>query len=1702
MKSNYFGFANFIKKSFVALATIAFIAGGFFVPKTANATITNLTLIDPTGGELWRGTQNITWTSSIDIGGGNNISILISTNGGTSYSTLVSSISSVLGVYSWNTTTSGAGSLADGNNYRIKLVDPITSIDSSSATNFTDDNTAPITTYTPSIGPDGISGWYVSVPTITLTCNDGAGSGCHKTYYQWDGTGGAWTDYAATPFLALEGDHTLYYYSDDNATDASGIRNIESTQNQNIKVDTNAPTLSVADIVGITIQGSDDTIAITFSEPVIPTDGSWSSNEFDSITGSITGGLTLTNAIFNYSGNTLTITLNKVTDGMYLQNGETITVDPKINAITDPAGNPLSTTAVIGTTATTGDLAVPTVTLTYSSDQTVYKAGDSVTVTATFNESVKAGTAKPKIAIATPGDGDVFPAVDMTIGANDTIWIYTWVVPSGSDDDGIATITITAQDLAGNANAAATNATKLIDNTAPTLGIVLADTALKAGETSLVTFTFSEPVTGFNNTDITTIEGGTLTTVSSSDGGITWTATFTPTVDTTNATNVITVTMTGLTDIAGNAGVGTQSSANYEIDTLRPTVGITSSDYAFKIGDTSTLTFTFSEVPTGFTTDDITAPNGVLSSFTVTGDTKVYTATFTPNADVEAPTNVITVGTGWTDPAGNAPAGSTNSPNYAVDTHRPTVGIVVADDALKAGETSLVTFTFNEVVTGFDNTDLTIANGLLTPVSSSDGGKTWTATFTPTPNFENGINLISVNMAGVADLAGNAGSGTTNSNNYVIDTLLPILTSVSISSNNANTTLAKQGDVVTLTFTASEPIVIPTVTIQGVSADLITNPSGDNWVATRSMNGSDTEGPITFSIDFADNPAGNNGVTVTAVTDGSSVSYDRTNPSVEAGTDKEVNAVVSQDATTSDGGSGIATRAWTKQSGPGTIIFGTPTTEDTTISANTDGTYTLRLTVTDNAGNVGYDEMTFVWDTTRPEPITSSPINGTTGVSIADGTATVTFDEPVTLLDAGRVLLVDDATSVSKKGTVVVSTTPTTLNIPYTGLAYGTKYRINVKPSAVRDVATNVLLSNFISYFTTEIDTIPPVVNSSSAGSITTTGATLSVATDESATCKYSTTDSAYGTMTAFDSPNTGTSHTAVLTSLAPSTSFDYYVRCADTSVQTNAMTTSAHVAFTTLTPDITPPVISNLQVSGITATGATITWSTDENSSTGIEYGLTSSYGGTNSGTGGTTSHSITLSGLTSGSTYHYRVTSVDSATNSAISVDQTFDTVVVPDTTAPAVPVITTSNTTIDANTYVIAGTVADDGGSRTVTIYNGPDVAGSATIPTGDTTWSIVVPLTQETANVFTATASDIVGNTSAPSTSKTITEATATGDTTAPAVPEITTVATTVDASEYTISGTAGADLPSDSTRTITIYRNSNSVTTVVGSITLLSGQTNWSFIAPLAQNTSNTFMAVSTDEAGYSSGASNAVTITETPAADTTAPVISSIHPTSITQTGVTINWTTNESSDTYIDYGLTSDYASSTSSSSMVTSHSKTLTNLLANTTYHYRVKSKDAANNTATSNDYDFTTAINNSAALAVTGIDSVANQNGSTGFATADNTFDNGWRWTFHVTVPSTETTFNMKFADFVSGSNSILAGTNIRFYSAQSSDASASTTAITITTANAYNSTGMTLSSDLSSGTAGRQIDVNVEMRVPISTPGGSYSTSYGVKSENPT
>jgi beta-lactamase superfamily II metal-dependent hydrolase len=92
--------------------------------------------------------------------------------------------------------------------------------------------------------------------------------------------------------------------------------------------------------------------------------------------------------------------------------------------------------------------------------------------------------------------------------------------------------------------------------------------------------------------------------------------------------------------------------------------------------------------------------------------------------------------------------------------------------------------------------------------------------------------------------------------------------------------------------------------------------------------------------------------------------------------------------------------------------------------------------------------------------------------------------------------------------------------------------------------------------------------------------------------------------------------------------------------------------------PDTTPPVISNVQATAVTATGATITWTTDEPSDSVVEYGLTTSYGSSVSNATDVTSHSIPLGGLSSNTLYHYRVKSTDPAGNTATSTDHSFQT------------------------------------------------------------------------------------------------------------------------------------------------------------------------------------------------------------------------------------------------------------------------------------------------------------------------------------------------------------------------------------------------------------------------------------------------------------
>lgn len=70
--------------------------------------------------------------------------------------------------------------------------------------------------------------------------------------------------------------------------------------------------------------------------------------------------------------------------------------------------------------------------------------------------------------------------------------------------------------------------------------------------------------------------------------------------------------------------------------------------------------------------------------------------------------------------------------------------------------------------------------------------------------------------------------------------------------------------------------------------------------------------------------------------------------------------------------------------------------------------------------------------------------------------------------------------------------------------------------------------------------------------------------------------------------------------------------------------------------------VISDVAVSGITDETATITWDTVGNATSQVEYGTTNAYGSETAATTTLVSeHSVALTGLTSGTTYYYRVVS-----------------------------------------------------------------------------------------------------------------------------------------------------------------------------------------------------------------------------------------------------------------------------------------------------------------------------------------------------------------------------------------------------------------------------------------------------------------------------
>ncbi|MCW8177294.1 hypothetical protein D8B25_18540, partial [Verminephrobacter aporrectodeae subsp. tuberculatae] len=293
------------------------------------------------------------------------------------------------------------------------------------------------------------------------------------------------------------------------------------------------------------------------------------------------------------------------------------------------------------------------------------------------------------------------------------------------------------------------------------------------------------------------------------------------------------------------------------MDSSELDVDITIADSALTVGETTTVTFTFNKPVNGFDARDIGCTNGTLSLPTANAERTVWTATLTPTANVNAPTNVIHADlTGVTDDAGNAGEWEVSSTNYSVDT-RPAadtgapvdsseldVDITIADSALTVGETTTVTFTFNKPVNGFDARDIGCTNGTLSLPTANAERTVWTATLTPTANVNAGANVIRADLTGVTDDAGNAGEWEASSTNYSVDTrpaadtAAPVLSRGPTAEITMTDTTLGIGEVATVTIRFSEKVLGLTLDdiavsssspTRGTLSDLASDDGGQTW---------------------------------------------------------------------------------------------------------------------------------------------------------------------------------------------------------------------------------------------------------------------------------------------------------------------------------------------------------------------------------------------------------------------------------------------------------------------------------------------------------------------------------------------------------------------------------------------------------------------------------------------------------------------------------------------------------------------------------------------------------------------------------------------------------------------------------------------------------------------------------------------------------
>ena len=349
-------------------------------------------------------------------------------------------------------------------------------------------------------------------------------------------------------------------------------------------------------------------------------------------------------------------------------------------------------------------------------------------------------------------------------------------------------------DAAGNLSAATTNSV-IIDNQAPTANL----TAAIINNTNDALVQSNELGTAYLVRDTVTVSN--VASITGAADNL-WNSV---TIDAVNT--VANLSTSGLmdgsyklytADWAGNLSLAASNSLM--IDTVAPTIAISSDKAKLSSGQTAKITFTLSEVVTDFALADVTYSGGTLSNFTGSGAS--YTATFTPTQGSNTAASVSVASGKFSDAAGNQNTDGNDSNN----TVNLTINAITLDVTAPTATVKLATIknTANAVVqssevgTAYLVKD-TVAVSSLANITSA-ANNLWNSVAINSANTATNLSAAGLidgkYKVYTTDAAGNLSAAAANS--VTIDTVAP---TIAISSDKSK---LSSGQVAVITFTLSE----------------------------------------------------------------------------------------------------------------------------------------------------------------------------------------------------------------------------------------------------------------------------------------------------------------------------------------------------------------------------------------------------------------------------------------------------------------------------------------------------------------------------------------------------------------------------------------------------------------------------------------------------------------------------------------------------------------------------------------------------------------------------------------------------------------------------------------------------------------------------------------------------------------------------------